>query len=233
MPRRIKAFCRCAGLAGCAVRAWRSLFIGGRDETSLLDGLAEQVEAVRGGSWPQCRRTWPSGERCASSARRCRGSAKALAGFLLSGGEGWRNSCRNRATSQLWTGKQSRGIWSLDSSRTDCGRLCRFCLAGPVQIRPLYGGNHGGQVENDLRSHDQWRSRYTHGADRGRPQPEVTLQLRAGFCRCCLARYHYRAARGGVSVLVGGAVFKTVVAEDLGQGGSIPLRLRYLQVCMS
>jgi hypothetical protein len=30
---------------------------------------------------------------------------------------------------------------------------------------------------------------------------------------------------------VGGAVFKTVVAEDLGQGGSIPLRLRYLQVC--
>jgi hypothetical protein len=30
---------------------------------------------------------------------------------------------------------------------------------------------------------------------------------------------------------VGGAVFKTVVTEDLGQGGSIPLRLRYLQVC--
>ena len=25
--------------------------------------------------------------------------------------------------------------------------------------------------------------------------------------------------------------FKTVVTEDLGQGGSIPLRLRYLQVC--
>ena len=30
---------------------------------------------------------------------------------------------------------------------------------------------------------------------------------------------------------MGGAVFKTVVTEDLGQGGSIPLRLRYLQVC--
>ena len=27
------------------------------------------------------------------------------------------------------------------------------------------------------------------------------------------------------------ASFKTVVTEDLGQGGSIPLRLRYLQVC--
>jgi hypothetical protein len=39
-------------------------------------------------------------------------------------------------------------------------------------------------------------------------------------------QYHCQAARGGVSVLVGGAVFKTVVAEDLGQGGSIPLRLR-------
>jgi hypothetical protein len=37
--------------------------------------------------------------------------------------------------------------------------------------------------------------------------------------------------RGGVSVLVGGTVFKTVVAEDLGQGGSIPLRLRHLQEC--
>lgn len=36
--------------------------------------------------------------------------------------------------------------------------------------------------------------------------------------------------QGGVRVLVGAAVFKTVVAEDLGQGGSIPLRLRYLQV---
>jgi hypothetical protein len=30
---------------------------------------------------------------------------------------------------------------------------------------------------------------------------------------------------------VGGAVFKTVEAEDLGLGGSIPLRLRYLQAC--
>jgi hypothetical protein len=29
------------------------------------------------------------------------------------------------------------------------------------------------------------------------------------------------------------AVFETVVTEDLGQGGSISLRLRYLQVCMS
>jgi hypothetical protein len=29
---------------------------------------------------------------------------------------------------------------------------------------------------------------------------------------------------------VGGAVFKTVEAEDLGLGGSIPLRLRCMQV---
>ena len=30
---------------------------------------------------------------------------------------------------------------------------------------------------------------------------------------------------------LGVSSFKTVVAEEFGQGGSIPLRLRYLQVC--
>ena len=39
------------------------------------------------------------------------------------------------------------------------------------------------------------------------------------------------AHKEGVPVLVGGAVFNTVEAEDLGLGGSIPLRLRYQQVC--
>ena len=59
------------------------------------------------------------------------------------------------------------------------------------------------------------------------PDPaRVTVQLRGATCSIRMPRYHYRAIRGGVSVLVGGAVFKTAVAEDLGQGGSIPLRLR-------
>lgn len=36
-----------------------------------------------------------------------------------------------------------------------------------------------------------------------------------------------RAARGGVWGLVAPAVFNTDVAEDLGQAGSIPVRLRH------
>ena len=40
-----------------------------------------------------------------------------------------------------------------------------------------------------------------------------------------------RLPSGGVFVLVGGAVFKTVEAEDLGLVGSIPIRLRHLRFC--
>src|SRR4051794_38656256 len=50
-----------------------------------------------------------------------------------------------------------------------------------------------------------------------------------GFWKGCVSAG--RLAGGGVLVLVGGAVFKTVERQSLSLVGSIPIRLRYLRAC--